>query len=280
MGILDGVVFHSEVFDTQPRGMSKVDFMYDMSIGTDYAVNFARDRYCARIPLDREKMGRVVNYLNAINAPYRSGKEIFNWNILENNCSHLAHNILALVGVWDKWGTDRPFIVALLDFPVPKNEFVNLMWRTNDMPLADPDALYADPAARAEILEQGWVPTRPGGLAEAERAVRPNEVYNTNLRLIFYDEPVFGHYQKRWEAMFRDPRYTDLHANLNYFSALYASILAQRPAVNSAPATGDDKARFRVKYRDMIAAEQAKLANAMALLSAKRLPPAVPGQRS
>src|SRR5258708_1490144 len=100
MGILDGVVFHSEVFDDQPAGMSRIDFMYEMSVANDYAVGFARDRYCARIPLDRAKMAGVVRYLNAVNAPYRSGAKVFDWNVIENNCAHLAHNVLATAGVW------------------------------------------------------------------------------------------------------------------------------------------------------------------------------------
>ena len=269
MGILNGVVFHSEVFDTQPSGMSKIDFMYDMSVGTDYAVNFARDRYCARIPLDRAKMGRVVNYLNAVNAPYRSGQQVFNWNVLENNCSHLAHNALALAGVWPEWGTDRPLIISAFDFPVPKNEFVNLMRRTNDLPIADPAALYDDKRARSEISGAGWVATRPGGLAEAERAIQPNEVYNTNVRLIFYDEPIFGHYQQHWNEIFKEKRYMDLHTNLNHFSALYAEILASQPAANT-----NDRPDFLAKYYQMIAAEKAKLDDTLHLLSA------VPGHRS
>jgi hypothetical protein len=270
MGILDGVVFHDEVFDDQPSGMSKIDFMYDMSIATDYAINLGRDRYCARVPLDRTKMARVVNYLNAVNAPYRAGKQVFNWSVLENNCSHLAHNVLAVAGVWPEWPTDRPFLIAAFDFPVPKNEFVNLMRRSNDMPIADPTALYEDETARVTIPAQGWVATRPGGLAEAEPAVRPNEVYDTDLRLIFYDDPPFGHYQERWDRMFKDPRYTDLRANLRYFSTLYATVLANRPAEGwtDAPTTNaDGRDSFMVKYYQMIAAEKAHADATLAALS-------------
>ncbi len=57
--------------------------MYDMSIATDYAVGLGRDRYCARVPLDRTKMAAVVGYLNQVNAPYRSGLKVFHWNVLE-----------------------------------------------------------------------------------------------------------------------------------------------------------------------------------------------------
>jgi hypothetical protein len=141
MGILDGIVFHRDVFEDKPPDMSDRDFMYEVSIATDYAVDLARDRYCARVPLDRDKMAVVVQYLNALNEPYRSGRKDFHWHVLRNNCAYLAHNSLAAVGLWPEWPTDRPLLIAAFDFPVPKNEFVNLIERTNDMPITSPDAL-------------------------------------------------------------------------------------------------------------------------------------------
>jgi hypothetical protein len=272
MGILDGVAFHKDVFKDQPAAMDRTDFMYDMSVATDYAVNFGRDRYCARVPLDRAKMAGIVTYLNALNAPYRSGLREFNWNVLENNCAHLAHNALAHAGLWPEWGTDRPLLISAFDFPVPKNEFVNLMRRTNDMPIADPAALYDDETARAGIMDQGWIASGPGGLAEAERAVPKNEVYNTRLRLIFYDEPIFGHYQERFERIFEQPRYTDLRANLNYFATLYSAILAKQPVSESGMSAS--LASFDAKFRQAVAGAKAKLDATLGVLSA------VPGQRS
>ena len=273
-GILDGIVFHSRFFDDQPASMSKIDFMYDMSVATDYAVGFGRDRYCARVPLNRAKMAAAVKYLNAVNAPYRSGQEVFNWNVLQNNCTHLAHNVLAMAGLWSEWPTDRSLLISAFDFPVPKNEFVNLMRRTNDMPITNPGALYDDAAARATILAEGWIPTRPGGLAEAERAIQRNDVYNTRLRLIFYDEPIFGHYQERFDAIFKDPRYTDLRTNLNHFSTLYTTILAGQPQETASFANKGGRTAFDLDYYRAIAAEKVKLDEALRLLS-----PA-PGQRS
>ena len=95
------------------------------------------------------------------------------------------------------------------------------MRRTNDIAIADPAALYKNETTRNALLQHGWIATRPGGLAEAERAVPHNDIYDTDLRLIFYDEPIFGHYQERFDKIFTDPRYTDLYTNLSYFSALY-----------------------------------------------------------
>lgn len=273
MGILDGIEFHSRFFEDQPASMSKIELMYDLSIATDYAIAFGRDRYCARVPLDRAKMSIAVNYLNAVNAPYRSGEKLFDWNVLRNNCAHLSHNVLAMMGLWGIWPIDRPALISAFDFPVPKNEFINLMRRTNDMPIADPDALYDDDTAR-EATWRGWMQTEPGGLAEAERAIQQNDLYGTKLRLIFYDEPVFGHYQERFDQIFSDPRYTDLSANLDHFASLYTTILANRPPETDPPSNPGGRAAFREKYYDTIAAERAKLDATLRLLSAG------PGQRS
>lgn len=255
MGILDGVVFHPEVFDDKPPGMSDRDYMYEVSVATDYAIAFGRDRYCARVPMDRAEMGAIVDYLNRLNEPYRTGGEEFEWNVLRNNCAHMVHNALASVGLWDEWPTDRFVLIAALDFPVPKNEFVNLMRRTNDLPLAEPQALYEDRAARAGLLREGRMATRPGSLAQAERAIRPNELYDTDLRLIFYDEPIFGHYQEWFDRIFTERRYSDLRANLGHFSVLYATILAaQDPPTSSTPGVGEvDLAAFSSRYRSYVA---------------------------
>jgi hypothetical protein len=249
-GILDGVIFHKDALADRPPTMSVRDYMYELSIATDYAVAFGRDRYCARVPLDRPRMARVVNFLNDANAPYRIGAEDFVWNVLENNCGHLTHNALATVGVWRDWPVERPLLESAFDFPVPKNEFVNLMRRINDLPIANPAAIEADDEVRTQLLEKDWLPTRPGGLAEAEPAIRPNSLYRTNLRLIFFDEPIFGHYQQNFDAIFKDPRYTNLAANSAYFTSLYERILTARPA---------QPTPFERIYYDHIAAELADM---------------------
>ena len=259
MGILDGVVFHRETLDTRPADMSERDFMYEVSIGTDYAVDLARDRFCARVPLDRARMGIIVRYLNALNEPYHSGQKEFHWNVLRDNCAYLAHNALATVGLWPPLRPDRPLLFAVFDFPVPKNEFVNVMRRTNDLTIDDPDALYEDEEARTTLLQQGWIATGPGALAEARRVVQPNEIYNTHLRLIFYDEAIFGHYQQRFDRIFAEPRYTDLAANLSYFAQMYTAILTR----HRIPDATDDRAAFYQHYYNAIAQEKAKVDSAL-----------------
>ena len=199
-----------------------------MSVGTDYATGFARGRYCARVPVTRAQMARMVAFLNEQNAPYRRGERDFRWSVFRDNCIHLAHNALAAAGLWQEWPINRFILFAALSFPVPKNEFVNLMRRTNDGPLLDLAEVYADQAARQSLLEFGRLPTGPGALAVAVPPQQPNAVYDTDVKLIFYDEPVFGSYAARFDRIFSQPRYFDAAANQAYFGGLYARILADR----------------------------------------------------
>jgi hypothetical protein len=263
MGILDGVVYHAEALASKPEGMSVRDYMYDVAIGTDYAVDIDRYSYCARVPLDRGKMALIVRYLNDLNEPYRTGRKVFHWNVLRDNCTYFAHNALAVAGLWPLLPPNRPLLVAAFDFPVPKNEFVDVMWRTNDMPIADPEALYDDEPARAALLRLGWIATEPGALAQARPLMQPNEIYHDHLRLIFYDEPIFGHFQKRFDRIFAEPRYTDLTANLAYFSRLYGSILARPRGTQTTHARAD----FDRRYYELIAADKVKVDAMLAKLS-------------
>ena len=135
------------------------------------------------------------------------------------------------------------------------------MRRTNDMPIANPDVLYDDETARSALLHRGMIATQPGALAEATPVVQPNDLYGTHLRLIFYDEPIFGRYQKRFDKIFSEPRYTNLAANLSYFSAMYTSILTTRRA----PETIERRTFYQVYY-DTIARERQNMDVAMELV--------------
>ena len=249
MGIYNGVVFHPDAFKGKPAGMSQRDYQYEVSVATDYAIGFGRDRYCARVPTDRAHMRTVVDYLNSRNAPYRAGNSVFHWNVLRDNCAHLAHNALARIGLWPEIPTNRPWLAAAFDFPVPRNEFVNLMRRTNELDDTGPED---DDNARAALRLGDGIAARAGGLAVAEPVIQDNEIYNTRLRMIFYDDPSIGRYPRRFAALFADPRYTDLRANLAWFAARYTAILGQSPR------PGEHKA-FDARYFEEIAARKAKL---------------------
>jgi hypothetical protein len=228
LGIYDAIRFHDRVFEEMPAGYDRDAFKYEVSIGTDYAIGYARDRYCARVPVSAAEMTRIVAYLNALNRPYRDGKAEYQWSVLNDNCIHVAHNALSSIGFWPPWPTHRFILLAAFDFPVPKNEFVNIMRRANDMPVENLLAVWDDQPARRALLAGDELAARAGAIATFEPVTQDNALYNTDLQLIFYDDPMFGGYEGRYRRIATDPRYTDLELNLQYFRALYGQIATAR----------------------------------------------------
>ena len=249
-GFLDGVEFHKSLFQDKPAGMSARDYMYEISVATDYGAQFGRNIYSARVPLNRARMTAIIDYLNALNAPYREGNRLYRWRVLNNNCAHVAHNALAAAGVWSPWPTGQFFAFAAFKFPVPKNELVDLMLRANDLPIEDPDTLYDDLAARTSLLASGTLPTAPGALAGAAPAIADNDVYDVaRLRLIFFDNPFWGPYSPRFRRIFATPRYHNLEANLRHFAARYAAAQAR----SATSRHSGERALFQSRYHDYIA---------------------------
>ncbi len=257
-GAFTGVKFHAHCFRDKPNGMPELDYMVEISVATDYAICFGRNSYRARVPLDAVRMRAIVDYLNGLNVPYREGRRDYRWRLFNDNCVHVARNALAEAGIWAPWPTGQLAALAMFNFPVPKNAFVDLMLRSNDLPIADPAALFKDRALRAGFLKTGALPTAPGALAIAGPAIRDNDVYDTaKLRLIFYDDPFLGPYRFRFRRIFSQARYFDLNTNKRAFRLLYeqaADRLAQMQTGNS------EQAQFNAQYARYIATMAEKLA--------------------
>jgi hypothetical protein len=263
MGILDGVDFHREFFQDKPAGMSDRDYMYEISVATDYGAQFGRDSYRTRIPLDRARMGAMVDYLNAINVPYRAGECIYRWRLFNDNCVHVAYNALAAAGVWGPWPTGKFVPFALWLFPVPKNAFIDLLRRGNELPLEDAQGIYEDAHARRSLLATGTLPTAPGALASIVSAVAGNDIYDvTRLRLIFFDNFLWGPYRFHFKRMMATPHYTDLRENLRHFAARYAA--AQ--AVRRPRRLRGERAVFQTHYEEHLANQSAIVAQQLARL--------------
>ncbi|HTU55824.1 MAG TPA: hypothetical protein VMF62_17805 [Acetobacteraceae bacterium] len=259
-GVLDGIEFQGHLFRDKPPGMSERDYMYEISIASDYAVRFGRNVYRARVPLDRNRMAVIVDFLNGLNAPYRGGELVFRWDALNNNCSHVGHNALAAAGIWAPWPTGQFFAIAAFRFPVPKNEFVDIVLRTNDLRIDDARAMFDDELARRALLETGALPTAPAALAIAEQAIRENEVYETDrLRLIFYANPFWGHYRRHFDRILGEPRYSDLGTNLRHFAQIYERATERRSSARGRQARSDAEAQFCMHYDRYIEREAARV---------------------
>ncbi|HYZ34496.1 MAG TPA: hypothetical protein VE684_19690 [Crenalkalicoccus sp.] len=232
LGIYDGVEFHASVFDDMPAGTTREIWKYEVSVGTDYGISLGRGRFCARLPVNREQLAAMIAYLNAQNAPYRAREREFEWKLVQDNCIHLAHNALAAAGVWTKWPTDQPLLLAVFDFPVPLNEFVALMRRTDDAGLLDLRTLRADTPASTALIEFDQLPLRPGAIMESRPPQSPNALYDTDVKLIFYDDPNLGRYPRWFQMIREDPARFDLHANLRRVLEQYRSAIAARRSLS------------------------------------------------
>ncbi len=245
LGLYDAIRFHDEVFEDMPHGYTPEAFKYEVSIATDYAIGYGRDRYCARVPVSAAEMTQIIDYLNGLNQPYRDGKATFDWSVFNDNCIHVAHNALSAIGFWPVWPTHRFIAVAVFDFPVPKNEFVNIMRRANDMAVQDLLAMWYDRPVRRALLAGQGLPTRAGAIATFEPVAQDNALYNTDLQLIFYDDPLFGPYESWYRQIVAQPRYTDVQADLEHYRAMYAQVqtgrrplawwLSSHPSLRSEP---------------------------------------------
>ena len=251
LGLYDGIDFHEWVFEDMPAGLTRERWKYEVSVGTDYAVSVARGRFCARVPVNRAQLAAMVAFLNDQNAPYRDAGAEFEWSLFRDNCIHLAHNALTAAGFRAEWPTNRSWLVSMLDFPVPRNEFVNIMRRGADASLLDPARLHEDAAARRALLEYGQLPVRPGVLAESRGPQAPNEVYDSSLVLLFYDDPLFGWYRRWSAAILADSTQHDPAANRAWIAGLYRQALAARKPLDWWLAQPDlpDRAGFPLTYR-------------------------------
>jgi len=136
--------------------------------------------------------------------------------------------------------------------------------RANDLPVGDPQALFADAAARRALLDWDSLPTAPGALATVQPAVAENQVYDVErLRLIFYERPLWGKYQRRFARIFREPRYFSLAANLNHFAAAYEKARKDLPG-----ARGDrEMMRFMTRYEHYLDREIGRVTTQLAEIS-------------
>jgi len=266
-GLLDGIAFHEHFFRDKPPGMTVEEFKYEISVATDYGLTFGRNCFRARLPLDSQRMERVVAYLNELNEPYRAGRRIYRWSIFNDNCVHIAHNSLAAAGFWAPWPTGQLAVLAAFNFPVPKNAMVDLALRANDLPIEDAEALFANRDVRRRLIETGRLPTGPAALTSAAPAIVANDIYEVRkLRLIFYDNPFWGSYRGWFKRILSEPRYTQLAANLRHFTQRYER--AVQHLARTAGWAGGERARFHDAYARHIAAEAATLAGWRAHLAA------------
>ena len=141
------------------------------TIGTDYAVNWARTLHCVRIPFPSSRLKKLSDYLNQANLQYRTGPG-YQWDKVKNNCTHLAINMGNTLGINKAISTDQDGIKQLFNLALPANTFM----------------MYADLAVlnklkkrklRKLVEEKGFSPLQLGSLLMKYEAYADGEYFDT-----------------------------------------------------------------------------------------------------
>ncbi|MGZ3649487.1 MAG: hypothetical protein ACXWSC_00005 [Bdellovibrionota bacterium] len=225
------------------RGETYEHMVARWSLGTGFAVNFARTAYCTRVPMIPNKGPKesmvmaLISYFNNLNQDaYKNG---FVYDGLGNNCTHLAHNALATVGYWPAKATGWPsaglgVLGHIKDLSVPFNTMMDSLEKgIGDANTLNP-ARFADaPQERAGLDKFDWVGAQPGVTMEVLPILAAhNEQFKTTAKPFLLDikaallDRVNVKSDNVAAAAFTkavtDPRIADLSANLNYWQKKYA----------------------------------------------------------
>jgi hypothetical protein len=225
-GLFKGIAFHD-----YPGAESDTDlrvFLERHAIGTDFALQFARNVFCARLPVTAPMMDQVIAFLNDKNREYAEGKADYNWSVWADNCVHTLRNALAAVNIWSPLSVRVIKIRQIFNLAIPANEFVNLAeLMTQGDNIGDYRAILEDGPRRDAFHEFHWLPTEPGALLKILPVHAPNDLYDTTFRLFTLQSPFLMGKTQRAIDLLSDPRFVDLDANLHYFAEKYDAILAR-----------------------------------------------------
>lgn len=283
-GWFEGIAMHPEELKDKPEAMTALEYVIRKSIGTDFALNFARDANCARIPVEREQMAKIIEHMNGYND--RAREKGYKWNLLTNNCSHVLHNALAAAGVWHakKIRGSRKRDVALdvlsaakgllsgrmSDFSFPANNFVRTHEAGNEKPIDDVLTAFRDGDTRRTVRE-GWSSTDAGALVVKYpmAGAGENELFEQGKDPFIFSIPVVWDKKGKYNDLTREPDAgeSDLGSNLARYRQRYADILAEKkPAGRYAFLDGRERRDFPAFHAQYYELAEKRLAQTDELL--------------
>ena len=244
--------------------------MANASLGTDFALQFARTVFCARLPVTEAMLAESMDFLNELNHEYVTGEADYDWSGLSDNCVHTLRNALAAASIWSPLSVRAIKLRQLLNLAIPANEFVNLARLGTEGAIDDYSEVYGDPVWRDALIEFNWLPTRHGALVKTLPVHPENDLYDTTLRMFVLQSPFRRSQTDAAVRLLSDGRFVNLDEDLRYFSEIYAGILADRDddGFGLASLRGDRYRRVRRRYyayveeqRSEVEAMRARLAS-------------------
>jgi hypothetical protein len=263
-GVFDGVELHE--YPTPEPERSLEDFVRRQSLATDFALQYGRSVFCARLPMTEVMLDEAMDFLNELNHHYATGEADYDWSGFADNCVHTLRNSLAAAGVWTPLSVRAIKFRQIFNLAIPANEFVNLALLGAEGPIDDYGRIYGDEVQRDALMEFGWLPTRHGALVKSLPVHSDNEVYDTTLRLFALQSPFRQGAYRQAVRLLDDERFVELGANLHHFSRVYGQILEDRDeeGFGIASLRGDRYRRVRRRYYDYIEEQQEEVVSMLA----------------
>jgi hypothetical protein len=226
-GVFDGVAFRPDM----PARGSLAEVVGAEFVGSDLALRMARTAYCARLPVTAEMMGDIMDYLNAVNLAYASGRARYDWSGISDNCAHLLHNALAAASIWRTRSVRTSKLRQVANLSVPANEVIDLAKLGTEGPLTNGREVYRNDEARDALLSLHWLPRRHGAVMTALPPWEPNELFDTRARIMLLQGPFRRGAVRTARRIYGDSRFTQLRPNLEHFREIYSGLLAKRDEV-------------------------------------------------
>ncbi|MGF1659072.1 MAG: hypothetical protein ACFCUS_06560 [Rubrimonas sp.] len=255
-GLFRGVELHAPYSAATREDLAA--YIGSHSVGTDFALRYARNVFCARVPIPEPALEEAIAFLNDKNREYAEGEADYNWSLFNHNCVHTVRNALAAANFWGPISVGEVKLRALFNLAVPANEFVNLALLGADGPLSAPQ-VARDRHVRDALHEWGWTPTRHGAVVKFLPAIRDNALFVPDFQLFAVQSLLWMPATQATMALMEEPRHVDLETNLRWFIDRYAAEEARHEAVRDplASVRGDAERRLSRLHLDHIRAQRA-----------------------
>lgn len=223
--IFENVKMKPEYVSKHPLNSKEGQFAAAMySIGTDIAVNLARELRCVRIPVPEKSIAAAADFLNKKNDEfYKTGKE-YKWDMAKNNCTHLAMNTSHAMGINRSILTDAALVRQIFSLAIPSNAYLAYVDKT----ILKQQTVGRIKRSRA-FKEFGFHPNQVGTLMQKFDVYPENAMFITSeLEAITLPRKNVLHLlatPQKYDSKLEGSKYSDLKLSAIRWHAMYNRML-------------------------------------------------------
>lgn len=223
------------------------------TVGTDHAVNWARELDCVKVPFPKSALKNVAEFLNEANNQHRNGQD-YVWSKLANNCVHISINQSHALGITKGIKVDTKFPSLLFNMALPANGF---------MMYADKTVLKKAPGKeklKKKLAEKGFYEVQLGSMMETFDAYPTGEYFKTDDLTILTAPRVLKPFKllatpRKYAKKYMTPENSKLRENAELWIARYEALLSDLDQEESSGQIGE-YLRSQLELAKKIASEE------------------------